>query len=275
MLGSDAELTAGRAEHKYLINGSQLGRVKGHLDQQLRRHVHADRGRLSHMLQHYTTTVYFDTPDRDLYRAAAESQDHVKLRAREYYEVMPLVELATDERDLLRSVPILWLELKSRHGHQSGKRRVGIPKRKLHGFFERPVADAHLREIQRRVHGDEGQEILDELVEFVASFPASLRPTCVVNYRRTAWQDAKATLRVTLDQELAAFIPEHAIWEREMPLHRNVLGRPLHLHKGGLLEIKLLDRPPPWIGQWLEDIDARVSPVSKFVSASAAVMSCE
>ena len=46
------------------------------------------------------------------------------------------------------------------------------------------------------------------------SLSEPLVPSCIVNYRRIALQDASASLRVTLDTEIGFYAPPPDLWQR-------------------------------------------------------------
>jgi hypothetical protein len=270
--GGDSGLTWSRTELKYVVPRSQAGALKARLDGGLRRHHHGSAtSALASMARHYTTTVYFDTPGRQLYREAMASAQHVKLRAREYYDVLPLAEHAVDASELVRHAPILWLELKRRAGDHSGKARVGVPKRKVPEFLATKVADEELRAIQRNANGAVGEAMLEQLLAFFDRFAEPLGVSCAVNYRRVAWQDDTGRLRVTLDEELGAFAPAETLWQREAPLTRQALGQPVRVEPQVVVEIKHEGALPAWLEPALDEAQGARHHYSKFVTASEAV----
>lgn len=266
----DEALTASRSEIKFRLPLTSLARLRQALEQKLCSHHH-NRSPLAAMMRHYTTTVYFDTADRILCRAAAAGGEHVKLRAREYYDLLPLAELATDESELLRSKPILWLELKRRTGDQSEKRRVGVPKYRLVQFLRSPGVDPELRAIQRRSLGAEGDQVLSEMLDFLRQLAAPVQTSAIVNYSRSAWQDARGELRVTVDEELAAFPPYPGMWQRDLPLTRSYLGKPARVERLAVVEVKHLGPCPQWLPELLAGCGADRSGYSKFKEASTAI----
>lgn len=266
----DAALTAARSEVKYRLPLASLSRLRAELDARLLSHHHG-ASPVAAMMRHYTTTVYFDTADRQLCRAAVAGGEHVKLRAREYYDLLPLAELATDESELLRSQPIVWLELKRRAGDHSAKRRVGVPKYRLVQFLQSPGVDPELRSIQRRSLGAEGDEVLGEMLEFLGQLSAPVQTSAIVNYARSAWQDERGAIRVTVDEELAAFAPYAGMWQRDLPLTRRFLGRPARAEPLAIIEVKHLGSSPAWLTEALAGFGAVRSGYSKFQEASIAI----
>ena len=97
---ADAQMTSERSEVKYLLPPGSARALADALTTHLPRHRY--RGVDANTLpgaQSFVTTVYFDTADRALFRAAGGDVPHVKLRAKEYYDLHPgLVETATDAR---------------------------------------------------------------------------------------------------------------------------------------------------------------------------------
>lgn len=209
---------------------------------------------------HFVTTIYFDTPSRAHFAAARRDPTHnVKLRAKEYYDVHPsLAELATSPSDIIRSQPWLWLELKRREGARSRKLRWRLLKRDAATLFERDAPPAA-----------ESPEAL-EIVDYCRGLHERLEPSCLVNYRRVAYQDAAAGLRITFDGDIAYFAPPPGLWASE-PLERKRLGRPRAVEPGTLVEIKSLRGNPDWLSSALADAGVPALAFSKFAKAAQVV----
>jgi hypothetical protein len=270
----DEQMTAHRREAKYLVSPEQARAVARELDRRLEPHRHRGEGanRLPHA-QHYVTTIYFDTASRALYRAARGSAaSHLKLRAKEYYDLHPgLTETATDPRQLVRFQPVLWLELKSRDGAHTGKQRIGIPKRDLPAFFASGTITPAMVAIQEAAYGRDAHAVLEALAALSASCAEPLRADCLVNYRRTAWQDDAGQLRVTIDNQLAYFAPPADLWARDRALLRSTLGPPVAGERRRVLEIKTRGDAPGWLVDVLAGNAIRAEPFSKFEAASGAL----
>jgi len=219
--------------------------------------------------RHYVTTVYFDTPSRTLYQAVRADDDNLKVRAREYYDLHPeLLELATDARDIVRYTPVLWIEIKGKADGRTYKRRIGIPKADVSPFFEHGQVSQAIRDIQRERQGSRGDDVIEELLALRASFNEPLRASCLVNYRRTAFEDPSGALRVTFDQRVACFAAPSTIWQSGQPLVRENLGEAAHEEPAYILEIKALEQVPAWLRELLAQTGAREHSFSKFVMAS-------
>jgi len=266
---SDALMTADRNEAKYLLDASRLNAFARELSAKLTSHRFEGEGanRLPRA-KHYITTVYFDTDDGQLYKLAAASDENFKLRAREYYDLHPeLTELATDPRQLVRYTPILWLELKTKAGSHSSKRRVGIPKRDVAAFFESGTTSDAMRRIQQGAHGADSEQVLADLAAFRDRFGGPLRAACLVNYRRHAWQDPQGNLRITLDRSLSCHVPQGDLWSRKHALVREALGPPAYEEPNVVLEVKSRGPLPDWTAGLLEQCGARPQAYSKFLTA--------
>jgi hypothetical protein len=258
-------LTLDRDEHKYLIPPARLAGFVRALRARLRPHRFTGEGanRLPEA-QHFTTTVYFDTPSRALLHAAqSDPERNVKLRAREYYDVhSSLAELATDPEQIVRHQPWIFLELKRREGMRSTKHRLRLDKRALSDFFaQAPDAAGH----------DDDAGARAAILAFSRSHAEPLAPSCVVNYRRVAFEDQPGQLRVTLDVELAFYAPPAQLWTSTGALARGGLSAPRAGAPACLLEIKQRDGTPDWLAHALEAAQASPERVSKFVLASEAV----
>jgi hypothetical protein len=271
--GRDARMTADRDELKYVLPAAAAVEVAREIASRWPRHRFQgpDANTLPEA-RHHVTTVYFDTPGRDVYRAAAASDDNVKLRAKEYYDLHPdLTELATDPRDLVRYSPLLWLELKQRQGNRTRKHRIGIPKREVPTFFASGVVTPEMLRIQKEANGAGAERAIEELQEFCARFEEPLRADSMVSYRRTAWQDDEGMLRVTIDRSLSYFAPPADLWTRTYALVRETLGEPRTSFGDCVVEVKMRGEPPAWLPEVLKRSGARQERYSKFLSASRAV----
>jgi hypothetical protein len=266
------EITAARDEVKYLVEPAHLAALVTALGRSLPQHRFGGADTLPRP-RHFVTTIYFDTPSRHQFQAARDhSQPSVKMRAKEYYDLHPsLAELATDPRQLVAYQAVLWLELKLRDGTSSGKRRIGIPKRDLPGFFADGLVTAQMIELQRPLHGAQGEEVLREMAAYCRRYGEPFRADCLANYRRLPWQDAEGRLRVTLDVGLEFFSPPPDLWQREHPLVRESLGPARGRQTSGVLEIKARQAWPGWLGELLDRFQAARCPYSKFEEASLAV----
>jgi hypothetical protein len=279
---ADARMTAARDEIKYLVPQRSLDALVRALVRKLPHHRFAGAG--ANQLpgpQHFVTTIYFDTPAREQYRAARAHSEHtLKLRAKEYYDLHPsLAELATDPAQIVRYQPVVWLELKSKHGTRTGKRRIGIPKRELPGFFAHGVVTPELIAIQQQAstsrapHGEAlaAERALHAIAEYCRGFAEPLRADCLVNYRRLPWQSEDGALRVTLDVELAYYAAPADLWQRSTALVRESLGVPRAREAGGVLELKTRGAVPEWLNALLVEVAAEPRAFSKFEAASEAV----
>lgn len=270
----DARMTADRREAKYLLSAEQARVIVAALHRELV--VHRHRGEGANTLpgaHHFVTTIYFDTASRALYQAALASGDsHLKLRAKEYYDLHPeLTETATEVRQLVRFSPILWLELKHKNGAHTGKRRIGIPKRDVPAFFAEGAITSEMVHIQERTFGQDARSVLRAVAELCASCAEPMRADCLVNYRRIAWQDPAGDLRVTIDGGLAFFAPPEDLWRRDWALVRQSLGAPVGVEPRRVLEVKSHGDPPAWLTVLLGAEGVDVVRFSKFDAASSSI----
>jgi hypothetical protein len=271
---ADQRITADRDESKYLLAAERVAAFSSAMGQRLPHHrFTGDGANPLPRPRHFVTTVYFDTPARDQYRAGqAATGLHLRLRAKEYYDVHPgLVELASDPRQIVKYQPLLWLELKFREGTRSGKQRVGIPKRDVPAFFAEGLVTAEMVALQRPLHGPDAEGALREVAAYCGRYRQPFRADCLVNYRRLPWQDPDGSLRVTLDLGLELFAPPADLWQREHALVRETLGTPVGRYPGAVLEVKARGAQPAWLDALLTDVGARRADFSKFEEASRAV----
>lgn len=271
---ADARMTAARREDKLLVPAASVRDLVAVLDRYLPSHRHrGDGANTLPAAHHFVTTIYFDTPGRELFHAARRDADsHLKLRAKEYYDLhAALTETATDARQLVRYQPVLWLELKQKDRAFTGKRRIGIPKRDVAAFFAEGAISPEMLAIQEQAYGAEAADVLAAVAALCARCAAPPRADCLVNYRRTAWQDDDGELRVTIDTGLACYAPPADLWSRDWALERSTLGVAVAVEPRRVLEIKSRAALPPWLTAVLDA--HRLQPVaySKFEAASRAV----
>lgn len=271
---ADARMTADRDEIKFTVAPHAVAKLTAALSRRLPHHRFEGEGanRLPGP-HHFVTTVYFDTPARDQYRAArADSEHNLKMRAKEYYDVHPsLAELATDPSQIVRFQPVLWLELKSKAGVRTGKQRIGIPKRDVPAFFAQGLVTAEMIALQQPGYGAQGERVLREIADYCRGFSEPLRADCLVNYRRLPWQSPDGALRVTLDLDLAYYAAPADLWKRKTALVRESLGAPRAREAFGVLEVKSHGPTPSWLRALLSDAGAERRAFSKFEAASLAL----
>lgn len=270
---SMASITHDRLELKYKVSNASANALARRLSLHVTEH-HFQAESESHLPQaeHYVTTVYFDTPSLDLYRAACSAADNLKIRAREYYDLQYELGRRADSGELVRHSPVLWLELKRRQAGRTYKRRIGIPKIDVSAFFERGAVSPAMRALQARQRGADAENVIDDLLQLRARLSTPLRPSCMVNYCRTAFQNAAGTVRITLDQRLACFAPPRDLLLQPTPLVREHLGRPLYEEQSCILEVKLTGELPTWLDELLRHSQGERLAFSKFVTASKAVL---
>jgi hypothetical protein len=264
----DVAITAEREETKYLVSADRLPALSRVISSRLESHRFT--GEAANRLpgaQHFTTTIYFDTPSLGYYTAArSNQQSNVKIRAKEYYDLHPsLAELATDPEQIVRYQPWLWFELKRREGLTTSKRRFRFPKAAAATLFDEARPPSGLPE-----SGQE-QDDAEALIEHVRSQPEHVAPSAVVNYRRLSFQNPDSTLRVTVDVGLSFFRVPADLFRRTRPLSRSELGVPAGVEPRAVVEVKRRTALPAWLEQALSDAGAGQISYSKFVAASEAI----
>lgn len=261
---ADEVITADRRETKYRVDRARAPAFVRALAAELTPHRFTGEGssRLPDA-HHFVTTVYFDTAAHTLLRAAhANAEQNVKLRARAYYDLHPaLAELATDRAQIVHDQPWVWFELKRRREGRSQKVRFRLDKREIEPFFR----GAH------PAFPDAATPELSAIVETCRSLSAPLVPSCIVGYRRIAFQDAGALLRITVDLEVAFYAVPADLWQRPNALVRGTFGAPAAVEPCVLVEVKRLGETPPWLARALERAGAEAASYSKFARAGQVV----
>lgn len=266
---ASAALTRARRELKYLVPKTRLADLTREVATHLPAHMLRAWGDSSPPLSDQAvTTVYFDTADRALFRAADGTDHNIKLRVREYDAVHPEMR-ALQDREGGGYDEIVWLELKLRNGDQTSKRRVALPKPDVTSFLEDGVRSSAMDVIAREMPGSD--EVLDELRAFVRDFGKPLRPACVVNYVRCAWQALDGSVRVTIDRDVAFFPASRDQWRRQDLTERVSLGPPVGVESACVIEVKTHGEAPAWLNGALKMCDAQRVDYSKFVAAMRAL----
>ncbi len=271
---ADRAITALREELKYRVATLQVKTFAAAIARHLPHHRFVGEGANKLPLpRHFVTTIYFDTKSRNQYQASQDDHLHnLKMRAKEYYDLHPsLTELATDARQIVKFQPVLWLELKFKDGTKTGKRRIGIPKKQVPGFFGQGTITPEMIDLQRQEYGSDGEQVLREIAGYVGRYAEPFVADCLVSYRRLPWQDEAGTLRVTLDVGLEFYAPPEDLWQRNYALVRETLG-PIKGRIGpAILEVKARGTLPTWLDELLVTVGATPDRFSKFEEASRAV----
>lgn len=265
---ADTRLTASRLESKYLLSTSRTADWASLLDRQLPR-SEPPAGELAPCGHQYQTSVYFDTARRDLFVAARAEHPMIQVRIREYHPGPMPDRAAAAVEAALSSAGLLWLELKSKSGLRVEKRRFSLSRAAAEGAIERLGRGLTLSAWPAS-EGDAhpGREALAQLC---SPSTEPLRPDCVVNYVRQAWQNAEGTLRITLDREVAFFEPVADMWRVPSGLKRQALGRARMVLTDAVLEIKSRGRRPGWLQQRIAGSELSSVSFSKFLAGSNAV----
>jgi hypothetical protein len=284
-------ITQNRRELKFKLSEARATAFAAEISARIPKHRFQGSGanRLPRA-RHYVTTVYFDTAARDLYRAVRADPDSLKVRAREYYDLHPeLLELATDARDIVRYTPVLWVEIKGNRDGRTYKRRIGIPKGDVEPFFTHGAISPAMRGLLRSAQppklrdgiasefaaaessADEPPDVIAELSALRARFSEPLRASCLVNYRRTAFEDAAGMVRITFDQRMACFAAPPGLWSSNQPLVREALGTPAYEEPSYVLEVKSRGELPGWLSELIVQAGVQPHVFSKFVTASETV----
>jgi hypothetical protein len=262
-------LVAARFEAKYFVARAAAAQLREQLATRLSSHHHSvpPGGLVSSAVRHITTTVYFDTARRDLCRAAMRMPMHLKVRARTYHDE-PSFGGASE--------PLIWVEIKERDGARSRKRRAPVERAVAGRWFAALALDDQALvvsacDVNLAAHAEPaGIMLLSDLTHTRVALGAPLLPSCVVRYRREAFQDAPGTLRITLDHDVQAFSAPRAPFASGALAH-GALGAAMYEEAACVLEAKSIGGLPDWLTALLAEHGARAAEYSKLVMASQAV----
>jgi hypothetical protein len=261
---SERAMTRDREETKYVVHPLRMPAFLRALSGRIEPYRYTGEGanRLPDA-QHYTTTVYFDTASRALYRAARDNPAYnEKLRARAYYDVhSSLAELATSPDQFVRQDPWVFLELKRREKTRTSKHRVRLHATELVSFLRAGM----------KLDTSAPTPDWAAIAAFCSQRDEPLSPSCVVSYRRMSFEDRENSLRVTIDLDVAFFAAPRQLFQTEQALLRGSFGRPVGNAALCLVEVKRRADSPRWLESALSDSGARPESFSKFVLASEAV----
>ena len=214
-----------RVEWKYILSAEQTAffceKLKGHME--------PDAYGLTTI-----TSLYYDTPDRQLIRTSVEKPDFKeKIRLRAYGP-------ATD-------VSPVFLELK----------------RKAYGVVYKRRVQATIPEVQRFFDGtldldEEGQ--IDREITYFRDYYKKLVPSCMILYDRTAYFEPEGDLRLTIDRN-----PRYRV--DGLTFDRAPIGIPLLAPGETILEIKVQDTIPLWLVRILSDGNIKHGSISKYGEA--------
>jgi hypothetical protein len=269
---ADASITADRDEIKYFVPFDRARALTQDIASHLAPHRYTgERANLLPGAHHFVTTIYFDTASHAHYRAASQNTArNVKVRAKEYYDLHPsLAELATSAAAIVRYQPWLFLELKHRDGRRTRKQRCRLRKVDVPSFFTRDVMAGEVDAARAAV--DVASSELGEITAYCRELAEPLLASCLVNYRRLAFQDAHGALRVTADSDLAYFAAPKDLWTRSEAWVRGSLGAPRGIEQRALIEVKSRGPVPAWLQSSLDRAGATQVAFSKFVRAAQAV----
>jgi hypothetical protein len=188
-------------------------------------------------------SLYFDTPQRDFYRANQLKQlVRIKPRVRTYGP---------------SACPWVWLEVKRKAGDRVAKQRLRIPAADWPGLIAAPRATLPREQVAR-----DGFLHLHDL--------HGCEPVCHIGYDRQAYvSDIDANLRVTFDRHITAWAVDGATdlaldrpgspiddgWAMASP----VTGSPV------IIEIKCPARAPAWLALIVQAVRLERCGVSKYV----------
>jgi hypothetical protein len=271
LLGAPGLVTTCRIERKYMIEAREAEILARLLSEHLAPHHHDPVPGEARPPPHFSTTVYFDTPAGCVLREAERGGPHCKLRVREYYDGETLPGWPEGGAAVARASRTLWLELKVRDGDRTRKHRVGVPRAALTHLFESGEPRLGLMVGSHHADWHASDEWRRVLLDWSRRLDGPLQASVVVNYRRSAWQNAAGTVRVTLDEELAIFRPRPELWAVAGPWSRDVLGPAAYREPRCVLEVKCVERTPGWLERALPAAELEPASSSKFVRGCRAL----
>lgn len=214
-----------RYEWKFILNAEQTDffceKLKGHME--------PDAYGLTTI-----SSLYYDTPDRQLIRTSIEKPDFKeKIRLRAYGR-------ATNDSKV-------YLELKRKAFGIVYKRRVQATIPEAEQFF---AGERNLDE-----HGQ-----IDREITYFRDYYRNLEPACMILYDRTAYCEPDGDLRLTIDRSPRCR-------NDALSLLHAPIGIPLLPEGDTILEVKVQDTIPLWLVRILSEGKIRHGSISKYGEA--------
>ncbi len=229
---------ASRFELKYWLHPSQVRRVR----EAIARFAEPDEfARLNRGYTYTISSLYLDSPTRELYRTTVEGHlNRFKLRMRTY----------SDEPD----TPV-FLEIKRRANQAIHKVRAAVPRARAHALLRGESLD------------------MEGLTAGAAEFVGELRrlnagPWIRVRYKREAYESkGHDPVRVTFDSDVM-----HKL-TRDGDLSLGGDGWSKTPTEGVILEIKFTDNYPQWVAQLIRQFSLESLSIPKYVLSLDAALS--
>ena len=222
--------TMQRVEFKYILSKEQLEHLKAALNE----HMRVDKyGKTS------IASIYYDTPSLLLIRTSIEKPAFKeKIRIRSY--------------GLAKKDDKVFLEVKRKVNGLVYKRRIPLLEEEVEPFF--------LNQNNVSKNGQIANEI-----NYFKNFYQSLRPAIMIIYDRTAYEEIKGDLRLTIDEN-----PRYRL--NDLNLHTSMDGISLFDKGSAILEIKVQEVMPLWLVSILSKEQIYKSSFSKVGEAYKRVM---
>jgi hypothetical protein len=234
---TDRTRSYARHELKFLVRSTRIAQLTRTLERFLVPDAHGDgQGRYE------VTSLYYDSPDYAFYRGKMDGLDvRKKLRVRTY-----------EKKGSSSETPRAWVEVKERRLSSVSKRRTALDLDDALSLCAGDLGPART-----------GGRVREELTGVVLLVRAmSLRPRCIVTFRRQAFTVAGAgrRLRVTVDSALKGRVTV-------LDLRADARDGWFLPPSLAVLEVKAVGGLPPWIPPVLEAHGCRRVRLSKYCAA--------
>ncbi|RIK88927.1 MAG: hypothetical protein DCC67_00130 [Planctomycetota bacterium] len=240
------DFPSGRFERKFLVTDSVAVAVREAIQPYLERDVHmppaSTRG-------YAVYSVYYDTPNLDLYRQTRQgAARRFKLRLR-YYD---------DRPDTLAFV-----EVKEKIKGQVFKRRYAADKALAEALLHHPDGEA----LQHALTNGAAGTALEEFCQRRLSLGAT--PKLLVGYEREAYNSSgEPKVRLTFDRRIKTVACGRSI-RLDAPRYGSSVGG-LNV----LLEVKYTGQPPEWFTEIRQKLTLKRTSFSKFAECIDALQLC-
>jgi VTC domain-containing protein len=202
----------------------------------------------------FITTIEFDMEQRNFFRDGKESCDeNAEVCVKEYYyqrNPSPAGDLGYSSTGPWLTTDICYLEIKQHILGSKLKRRFEVPKRLLGRLLGGEDIWEDLLTFRPGIGLGGIQDIYQEFLRCVQH--CRLNPRSIINHRRCVYQRDEYELRITFDDEIAAFASAQELFDSVSTLTRDVLGLPQEVSSNAFMNIYCSREHPSWLGKLLE-----------------------
>ncbi|MDP2624639.1 MAG: polyphosphate polymerase domain-containing protein [Candidatus Peregrinibacteria bacterium] len=225
-----------RYELKYILDHDFALEVMKRLEDYMEPDQHGDAYGNYHL-----ASLYYDTDD---YRFYWEKVEGIRFRRKLRIRLYEKAEKLTPDTKV-------FVEIKQRLDRVTQKRRILLP----YGAALRFCSEQKLEQ-----YTSEEKETVDEMLHMMKTY--QLKPQCITSYKRRAFNGTQHDpgLRVTFDTNLR-------YRNVDLDLHSKKIGKFILGPDQCIMEVKVNDRIPYWLTEFVADHNIRLMRISKYCAS--------